>query len=552
MRQPCIACTTLLLLNVLSSRVSAQMPEPKSGGVSTFVPLNEPSYHFVERSSIQSCGDSLSGAIFTGIKPYMRSALGFSAADSDYVKNESSFTPVRKPILKHFYRTPAHLYHVDVPDFQLAVDPVIHFQVGSEQGTDEFKYINTRGVEVEGIVAKRVGFHSYIGENQGNFIEYVHERIAENYSVMPGEGRVKVFKDNPNVVDFLAARGCITLRPIRQIHVQFGQDKNFIGNGHRSLLLSDYAKDYLFLKLNTRVWKLNYQNLFTELMDYRAINDMRDGYVPRKYAAFHTLSVNITPAFNVALFEGVVFAGRDSSNRHFELQYLNPLILYRTIEYHSGSSGNVILGLDAHWNFLHRFQLYGQVMLDDIIYREFLKGSGWWGNKYGFQLGVKYINVLGVSNLDLQLETSMARPYSYSHNDLAINHTHFHQPLAHPLGANFTEGIVIVRYHPHPKLFLKGTLISANLGADNDTTNFGQNMFLPNTTRQWDYGIVTGQGFSTHLLYIDFLASWMQFHNVFLDLQLTLRQVNTAMESRKDFYAGIGIRMNIPERRFEF
>jgi hypothetical protein len=543
-----------LFIVMCGSPCFAQSPEPRAGAVSAFIPLNEPSYHIIERGTIRQCGDSLAGAVFTAIKPTMRSELlhVIDSEDMGYLGNEAGFPRSRNPVLKHFYRTPAHLFHVDVPDFQLAIDPVLDLKGGFERGSGEFKYNNTRGVEVEGVIAKRVGFYSYVGENQGNFMEYVHDRIDDNFSVMPGEGRVKLFKDNPNVVDFLSARGYVTVRPIKQILVQFGQDKNFIGSGHRSLLLSDYGKDYFFLKLNTRVWKLNYQNLYTELIDYRAVNEMNDAYIPRKYAAFHTLSVNITPGLNVALFEGTLFAGQDSAHRSFELQYLNPIILYRTIEYQSGSSGNVILGLDAHWNFLHRFQLYSQVVLDDIVWREMLNGTGWWGNKYGLQLGAKYINVAGIRNLDLQLETNMVRPYTYSHDNEIVNYSNFHQPLAHPLGANFKEGVAIIRYRPLSKLFIKGTLITAIYGTDDDSTNYGSNIFLPNTDRPHDYGNISGQGYSTKLLYCDFLASWMLFHNAFLDLQLTVRNSSSSLDTIKGSYGAVGFRMNIPERRFEF
>ena len=31
-------------------------------------------------------------------------------------------------------------------------------------------------------------------------------------------------------------------------------------------------------------------------------------------------------------------------------------------------------------------------------------GNGWWGNKYGLQLGAKYIDAFSIKNLDLQLE----------------------------------------------------------------------------------------------------------------------------------------------------
>ena len=53
--------------------------------------------------------------------------------------------------------------------------------------------------------------------------------------------------------------------PAKYLDFQFGYDKNFIGNGYRSLFLSDFGNSYLFLKINTRIWKFNYLNLFMEL-----------------------------------------------------------------------------------------------------------------------------------------------------------------------------------------------------------------------------------------------------------------------------------------------
>src|SRR5690606_25152298 len=81
---------------------------------------------------------------------------------------------------------------------------------------------------------------------------------------VPGYGFYKPFKTNG--VDYFDARGYITFNVAKYIDVQFGYDKNFIGNGYRSLFLSDWGNSNLFLKLNTKIWKINYQNLFMELM----------------------------------------------------------------------------------------------------------------------------------------------------------------------------------------------------------------------------------------------------------------------------------------------
>ena len=95
--------------------------------------------------------------------------------------------------------------------------------------------------------------------------------------------------------------------------------------------------------------------------------------------------------------------------------------------------------------------MYGQLLLDEFKLSEVRAGDGWWGNKFGFQLGGKYIDAFNIKNLDLQLEHNRVRPFTYSHGDSVANYTHYNMPLAHPLGANFQEVIGIARYQPAPK-----------------------------------------------------------------------------------------------------
>ena len=48
----------------------------------------------------------------------------------------------------------------------------------------------------------------------------------------------------------------------------------------------------------------------------------------KKYMASHTLQVHLFPKLTVGIFETVLFHRKD----HFEFQYLNPVILYRSVE----------------------------------------------------------------------------------------------------------------------------------------------------------------------------------------------------------------------------
>src|SRR6185503_5104840 len=138
---------------------------------------------------------------------------------------------------------------------------------------------------------------------------------------------------------------------------------------------------------------------------------------------------------------------------------LNPVIFYRSIEQQNGSFDNALIGLDFKANLPKRFQAYGQLLLDEFLLSEIKKNRGWWANKWGIQLGLKYSDAFNISNLDLQFEHNRVRPFTYSHGDSLANYTHYNQPLAHPLGASFSEFIGIARYQPAPKWLTVARLI---------------------------------------------------------------------------------------------
>lgn len=130
--------------------------------------------------------------------------------------------------------------------------------------------------------------------------------------------------------------------------MQFGHDRHFVGNGYRSLILSDFSSNYTFLKINTKVWRFNYTNLYAQL-----VGDVfyRNEKLPKKFLAFHHLSLNLTKNINIGMFESVVFGRADvSGNNTFDINYLNPIIFYRSAEIQMGSQDNALLGADFKIN----------------------------------------------------------------------------------------------------------------------------------------------------------------------------------------------------------
>ena len=312
----------------------------------------------------------------------------------EFVSGDKSAFASKKSLWNTFYKTPANFIEVDNPDFFLSVNPVLQLQAMADNESDELIFLNTRGIVARGLIAKRIAFQTYLTDNQERAPKFVQERINQ-YRAVPGNGFYKTFKTTG--VDYFDARGSFTVNAAKFLDIQFGYDKQSIGNGYRSLYLSEYPNNYLFLNLNLRVWRLNYVSKTMELTaQYK--RGSTDTLFPKKYMAIHHISFNAPKWLTLGLFEGVVF---DRLNQ-FEFSYLNPIMFLRPAEQQAGSADNAFVGLDFKANIARRFQVYGQLLFDEFVLDELKKGDGWWANKWALQLGAKYIDAFGVKNLDLQ------------------------------------------------------------------------------------------------------------------------------------------------------
>lgn len=584
---------------------------------SPFVPLNTDYYNLVDRLEIRQ--NRWAEGFHSSVKPYTRQGI-IQLTDSviahptrelsdtdyfnlDYLRNDSwelvnarfdslavdPFTrhllptagpgDSRKPFLKNFYRKKADFYSLKTPDLDLHVNPVFYFGVGAENVTyrdqeslaqpnnRQALFVNTRGLEVRGTIANRLGFYTFFADNQTINPEYIrqyglvygptYEPSGGPLYTSPGQSFVKKF--GTNGVDFLSARGYITFNALKVINVQFGHDRNFIGNGFRSLLLSDNAPPYLFAKFSTRIGKrIQYTNLFTQLQNTQPRLPTGEALIPPKFAAMHHLSININDHVNLGVFEAQAF-----SRDRIDLGYLNPVILYRYVESSQGSADNALIGIDAKANFLSHFMVYTQIMLDEFVLKELRAATGNWVNKFAVQLGGKYIDAFGVPNLDLQAEVNLARPYTYSHKGSPTvsagqtNYAHYSQPLAHPLGANFVEGLGIVRYQ-RKRLFVNGIFGMMMSGSDPpgdiQGRNYGGNILIDYTRRISDEGNFIGQGRKTITTYADLRASYMARHNVFLEGRLLYRYQDSQNRQNKytDQVATLALRWNLPYSNWTF
>ncbi|MFY0605641.1 MAG: hypothetical protein JXR10_02940 [Cyclobacteriaceae bacterium] len=532
------------------------------GAQSTDIPLNSPAYQIFDRWDAQG-----EAALFTTVKPISRRyfADGLTStinqksskitAEIDFIRLETSdyqdSLPLKaKPLFGRFFKNPADLFSVSSEDFDLHVNPIVVLGAAREEGRD-LLFENYRGLEIRGTIDNKVSFYTMLTENQARYAGYV-QAVTDSTLGVPYEGFWKQYQNTG--VDFLRAQAYIDVNVTDHIGAQFGYGKHFIGDGRRSLILSDFGNNYPYLRLNTRVWKIQYTNIFAQLIGETqggTFGLRGTGAFTKKQLATHHLSIQASKNLTIGLFESVIYG---DSTGQTKIGYFNPLMFYRALEQQDGSSDNVLLGLDAKWNLWNRVSLYGQLVIDELIVGEVFSNSGWWGNKQGFQVGAKYFDALGISSLNVQAELNKVRPYVYGHETNFSSYSHYNQALAHPLGANFREVLLAANYQPLPKLTIFSDVLLAKYGNDTNGLSYGRDIletYLP-SNRPGDYGNDMFQGVTTDLLMIQVRASYAVMHNMVIDVNFTHRAENDSNSDIQTNIFGMTYRWNFPYRSYLF
>jgi hypothetical protein len=535
-------------------------------GQSTLFQQGSKEYILLERLEIKMQRDS--NLNFSAFKPYNRQWWASSLEKAASIADELNLSEIDRynldraklnnlewtskgqmstrskyPLWKTFYKDPANFVLVNQSDFFLSVNPVLQLQGMRDNSSEQTHYLNSRGLAIRSQIGNRIGFQAYLTENLERPPVFARQEFNA-YRAVPGAGLYKLYRETG--YDSWDARGSIYVKPTKYLDVQLGHDKIFIGNGYRSLFISDQSASHAYLNLNLRAWKFNYSSRVMELQpQYTRRGLGGDTLLWKKYATIHYLSFNAPKWLTIGLFEGVVY-GRQN---RFEVNYLNPVIFLRAAELNVGSPDNSFIGFDLKANLAKRVQVYGQVMLDEFYTKFIRERKGWWANKWAFQAGLKYIDVLGVKNLDLQLETNWIRPFTYSHFDTVANYTHYNQPLAHPLHSNVKEYIAIAKYQPAPKWYMQLTSIYWRKGVDVNGVNYGNNIFKDSDTRLTQEGFFFFTPQVKNSYNINYWLAFEPMENLFLEANFSARK--SGVEA-VNYFGTIGIRLNMQRRVYDY
>ena len=503
-------------------------------------PLNHSYYSYLEKD-MHNIGVSK----HTSFKPFL-----YSTDDTTYY---SSIKPIisKKSLIHNFLNT--DLLSVHHADYSFAVNPLFHFELAED---NERRYINTRGLEVKGRISDKLSFYSSFYENQMSLPDYIISYVKTHEHIVPGQGIAKHTPLRDDLMDFYYATGYLNYDINRFFDFQLGHGKHFIGDGYRSMFLSDNSFNYPYLKITTDIWKLKYVNLFSYFQDIK-YSDFEVKDISRyKFSAMHYLSANIGDRLNIGIFESIMLA-EDSLGNVFDINYMNPIIFYRPVEYSISYSrlGNALMGLSFKYKLSSLSHLYGQFLLDEFRLSGFIALDGSWFNKYGGQLGMKYFDAFGLENLTLQSEVNFARPFTYSHFNPIQNYAHYAQPLAHPLGTSFLENVSIIRYRKY-RWTADLKLIHAKYGGEiaGDSTNYGSDIFIPYDENYNELGNDIAQGNTSNLQIIDFRVGYIvnPKTNMKIELGLTNRSLSDRNTNADNQYLFFSFKTDLQNFYYDF
>jgi len=422
------------------------------------IPLNQSFSVELERQILLS-----EEIVHSGFKPLLARDSKHQGAVSSLLTLNTDKSWLGKRL---FYQ---HFITIDSANFKLTIDPLINFEGGFDtefdSRTDANLYKNTRGFVARLQLGKKVAIESSFRENQAVLPFYLHERIrtqraASGEGVAFGQGRVKTFKENG--YDFAMSSAYLSVSVNKNINIQAGHGKHFVGNGHRSLLLSDLAFNAPFLRVNSNWFngKLQYQNLYTVYQDLNRLSTttVSEGLFERKQAATHYLEFSPNHKWSFGLFESTIFPSLDSSgNIPVGANFWVPVMFLNTLIEGQKEKGNSKVGVNIRYKLAKQIQLYGQAVLQSSV--------------LSIQLGTK---VYPHKNVMLQVE------YNHIKSQTEVNlFSHYNESLAHPIvGFDADEFVGIAQFQKNRWLSRFSANVILNSDVDVAYADFRQSFIV--------------------------------------------------------------------------
>lgn len=439
--------------------------------------------------SIQQQHYFLNAQNFTSVAPLI---VPTQALDS--VQNLSCFnfgwTP-KSAASQLFYNKSLFNLSDSTTQFKGTINPLFNFSLAqdfndqSQRANETNFYTNTRGIQIQGNLGKSIYFSTAFYENQAFLVNYLHDYskafgpldfngtnyVYYNKGLIPGQGRAKAFKQEG--WDYFYAESKLLFNPHKNWLFELGNGKHFIGEGYRSMLLSDFAFNYPYFKIQSN-WlknKIRLTNIYSnqQLLLRVPLTQSSESQFIKKMNATHLLDIQLHKLITLSLFETQQFQRWDSTGTTpLNPLFFNPIPFTNALYYTSTNRVNALVGYNLKIAPTPWLVIYNQGITDDL-------------SRFGWQFGTKAFVKTNFLFATVLFEHNRASSYLYSNLNQSLSYSNFNQPLAHVWGAGFSE--FIARIDVRAQRF-RGEVkaVFGSYQEENNTYNFGKNVLNYFTT----------------------------------------------------------------------
>lgn len=407
------------------------------------------------------------------------------------------------------------------------------------------------GAQIGGDLAPNFHYNFNFSANNGQLPAYM-TAYANATGYIPGQSADEA--PNSNIKDWYYTSFRLSYSPSKFVNFELGKDKNFIGDGYRSMMLSDFASNYPFFKTTLTGGSLQYTIMYAYLNNPLNTSGIDDA-VYNKWGYFQFLDWTISRRLSLGLFENTMEATRNTngSKQGFNPSLAMPFSILVPEDNIAHNPGKNLLGATAKYKIFNQTVIYGQFVLNEFDAKDFFSNDGSVTNKYGYQLGFRGAGLFGAKGLNYLGEFNTARPFTYSSFDQSSNYSQDGQPLADPLGAGFREWLAILNYSAG-RFDLQGQLNYGYYGLDENGQNYGQNIFEPYTSASKSLGNFIGQGLRTDFYYAGGTVSYVinPRNNLRVELSSFYRETTNSVADSRGFFIFIGLRSSFRDLYTDF
>ncbi|MBC8204785.1 MAG: hypothetical protein H8E87_04665 [FCB group bacterium] len=193
----------------------------------------------------------------------------------------------------------------------------------------------------------------------------------------------------------------------------------------------------------------------------------------RRYFASHRIDWRITENLYAGVSEAVLYGGAD---RTFEWEYLNPFIFYHGEQQNYKSEGNTIICADFLWFPGKRWEIYGEVMIDDMQFDKKTLAEQE-PAEIGWLFGFRKADPLGIDGMEIGIEHAAITPRTYNTLQPDQKFLHRNKPIAHPEGNDFILWMAEISKWVTPELQVKADFTFIRKGIDSISAVFDTSFY---------------------------------------------------------------------------